>query len=131
MVEQTKNNIDAPKYVKQLRLSKKLTTKQVSQKVGISQSHISGWENGKKTMANATLQKILKFLSDNQEEFKTHSKNLEGENFQDTIQIIPDKTLDVKAALSQSDKLHYNGVELDNRDIEILNNLAKTLAESK
>lgn len=48
--------------IRELRISKKITQRQLAEKTGISQQHISKIENGEITPTYATLEKIAKAL---------------------------------------------------------------------
>lgn len=48
--------------IRELRISKKITQRQLAEKTGISQQHISKIENGEIAPTYATLEKIAKAL---------------------------------------------------------------------
>ena len=72
MNETEQNNIkeEIGKFLKSIRVSKNKTEKQLGDKTEYSQSHISGIENGKKTMPSKQfIESYLMYLMDNHEEY--------------------------------------------------------------
>lgn len=79
MNETEQNNIklEIGRFLKSIRVSKNKTAKQLGDKTGYSQSHISGIENGKKTMPSKQfIESYLMYLKDNSEEFNYYADKI-------------------------------------------------------
>lgn len=66
-------------YIRGLRNSKKITTRELGRMIGYSQSHISGIENGRRKIKPSMLSKYIKAISSSDEEFNDIKEHIRSE----------------------------------------------------
>ena len=59
-------------YVKELRKSKGINITNLAREIGVSRTLVSIFENGKGKMSDYKVNELIKVLSANEKEYKTH-----------------------------------------------------------
>ena len=95
--------------LKEIRLNKKLTQKEIAEKLGTSQPSYQNWEKGTRKPSRITLQKIATF-------FNVSTDYLLGK----TDIPDPDSDIDLDSAIDNS--VAYDGTPITDHDREIIKN---------
>lgn len=135
------------KRIKEIRMQKGLTQKQLGDKCGIADANIRKYENGKQNPKMETLQKIAdalgvpiyEFLDNDLFDATLHLGSYEGRFFNDKVkEIVNDTTLSETEMKKKLSDLSMQGMiltefhrnDLDTRTKEILNNFVDQLNEN-
>lgn len=111
-------------YLKQLRKEKNITAEELGKMMGYSQSHISGVENGSKSLNSNLLTKYIKALSNDDAE-KIEIENMIKNNYEDDLSNVKNvKFLNSDKMISLNDitghEFYIDGEQLSNREMKLI-----------
>lgn len=119
-------------YVKELRKSKGINITNLAREIGVSRTLVSIFENGKGKMSDYKVNELIKVLSANEKEYKSHTKYIQ-EMFAMTFEHCDDDFGLTTYDLSDIDKLAktltYKGKQISPSNIALIKQLAQALAD--
>lgn len=118
-------------YVKELRKSKGINITNLAREIGVSRTLVSIFENGKGKMSDYKISGMIKKLSADEKEYRTHMKYVQ-EIFSKTLEDCDGGYGLTTYDLSNIDKLAktltYKGEQISPSNIALIKQLAQALA---